>query len=403
MKTQDSLFSNRPKLSIADRLTYGSHDVGFAPYGDYWRRVRSVCVLQLLSNKRVQSYRRVREEETSLLIRKIASSPNLANLSEAFQKMTNDVVCRIALGKKYSGGGEGMVFGEIVDALIELLGTFSVGDYVPWLGWINRINGLDARVANVAKMYDEFLQRVIEEHREKGDGSAVDFVDVLLQFQRESEEKVEDYTIKAVIEDMFNAGTHSTSTALEWTIAELIKNPRTMKTLQTEVREIGKSKDEINEDDIEKMPYLKAAIKEGLRLHAPTPLLLPREPTRDTKVLGYDVARGTQVMINAWAINKDPASWGEDAEEFRPERFLDSSVDLRGKHLQFIPFGAGRRGCPGITFTLAVNELALAKLVHKFDFGLPGGVRVEDLDMTEASGVSVRRKSPLVVVATPAA
>ena len=202
---------------------------------------------------------------------------------------------------------------------------------------------------------------------------------------------------------MFNAGTHTTSTALEWTIAELIKNPRTMKTLQTEVREIGKGKDEINEDDIEKMPYLKAAIKEGLRLHAPTPLLLPREPTRDTKVLGYDVARGTQVMINAWAINKDPASWGEDAEEFRPERFLDSSVDLRGQHLQFIPFGAGRRGCPGITFTLAVNELALAKLVHKFDFGLPGGVRVEDLDMSEASGVSVRRKSPLVVVATPAA
>ncbi|XP_047959799.1 cytochrome P450 71A6-like [Salvia hispanica] len=407
MKTQDSLFSNRPKLSIADRLTYGSHDVGFAPYGDYWRRVRSVCVLQLLSNKRVQSYRRVREEETSLLLRKIASSQNQTNLSEAFQKLTNDVVCRIALGKKYSGGDgeEGMVFGEIVDALIELLGTFSVGDYVPWLGWINRINGLDARVASVAKMYDEFLQRVIEEHREKGEreGRVADFVDVLLQFQRESEEKVEDYTIKAVIEDMFNAGTHTTSTALEWTIAELIKNPRTMKTLQTEVREIGKGKDEINEDDIEKMPYLKAAIKEGLRLHAPTPLLLPREPTRDTKVLGYDVARGTQVMINAWAINKDPASWGEDAEEFRPERFLDSSVDLRGQHLQFIPFGAGRRGCPGITFTLAVNELALAKLVHKFDFGLPGGVRVEDLDMSEASGVSVRRKSPLVVVATPAA
>ncbi|KAG6402010.1 hypothetical protein SASPL_138879 [Salvia splendens] len=375
-----------------------------------WKRMRaSTPPLARVSNKRVQSYRRVREQETSLLIRKIASSsPNHTNLSEAFQKVTNDVVCRIALGKKYSGGdGEGIVFGEIIDALIELLGTFSVGDYVPWLGWINRINGLDARVANVAKMYDEFLQRVIEEHREKGegggDGSAEDFVDVLLQFQRESEVKVEDYTIKAVIEDMFNAGTHSTSTALEWTIAELIKNPRTMKTLQTEVREIGKGKDEINEDDIEKMPYLKAAIKEGLRLHAPTPLLLPRAPTQDTKVLGYDVARGTHVMINAWAINKDPASWGDDAEEFRPERFLDSSVDLRGQHLQFIPFGAGRRGCPGITFTLAVNELALAKLVHKFDLGLPGGVRVEDLDMTEASGVSVRRKSPLVVVATPAA
>nr|AJD25150.1 cytochrome P450 CYP71A59 [Salvia miltiorrhiza] len=409
MKNQDSVFASRPKLSIADRLTYGSMDVGFAPYGDYWRRVRSVCVLQLLSTKRVQSYRGVREEETSIMIEKIIrmqTSSHAVNLSDLFQPMMNDVVCRVALGRKYEGDeGEGRWFGEVMEGLIGLLGTFSVGDYVPWLGWINRINGLDARVEHVAKQYDEFLERVIQQHRDRGgvgdDGAALDFVDVLLQFQRESEmtSPVEDYTIKAVIMDMFNAGTHTTSTALEWTVAELMKNPRALRKLEKEVREVGAGKEEINEDDVEKMPYLKAAFKEGLRLHAPTPLLLPRESTRDTNVLGYDIARGTHVMINAWAINRDPSSW-EDPEEFLPERFLDSSIDLRGQHLQFIPFGAGRRGCPGITFALAAGELALAKLVHKFDFALPHGV--EDLDMTEATGISVHKKSPLLVITTPA-
>lgn len=104
-------------------------------------------------------------------------------------------------------------------------------------------------------------------------------------------------------------------------------------------------------------------------------------------------------MINAWAINRDPSLW-ENPEEFHPERFLDSNIDLRGQHLQFIPFGAGRRGCPGITFALAVNGLALAKLVHNFNFDLPNGTRVGDLDMTEATGITVRKKSPLLVVAT---
>ncbi|KAK6123577.1 hypothetical protein DH2020_042680 [Rehmannia glutinosa] len=415
MKNQDVIFSNRPKLSIPDRLIYGSRDVAFAPYGEHWRQVRSICVLQLLSNKRVQSFRRVREEETSAMVEKIrqlAFSSSVVNLSEFLVSLTNDVLCRAAFGKKYSDHGKGKEFKIILKEFVLLLGTTSLGDYIPWLRWINRVNGLDARVEKNAKMFDEFLEVVLQEHRDAekrdenigGDGE-LDFVDILLQFQRENKgsSSVDDDTIKAILlsswQDMFAAGTDTTVTIVEWAIAELIKNPRTMKILQNEVRKVAERKEDINEDDLEKMPYLKAVMKESLRLHIPSPLLVPHESTQDTKVMGYDIAAGTRILINAWAIGRDPSLW-ENPEEFRPERFLDSSIDYRGLHFELVPFGAGRRGCPGISFGLAVDELALAKLVHNFNFALPNGERDEDLDMSETTGITVHKKLSMLVIAT---
>ncbi|KAK6148276.1 hypothetical protein DH2020_019188 [Rehmannia glutinosa] len=314
---------------------------------EYWRQVRSICVLQLLSNKRVQSYRPVREEETSAMVEKIRQlgfSSSVVNLSDVLVSLTNDIICRVALGRKYNDYGEDKKFKNLLLESGELLGATSLGDYIPWLGWIDRVNGLDAR-------------------------------------------------------DMFAAGTDTTCSALEWAIAELIKNPRVMKILQNEVREVDKRKEEIGEDDVEKMPYLKAVIKESLRLHSPVPLLIPRESTQDTKIMGYDISAGTRVVINAWAIARDPSLW-ENPEDFIPERFLGSSIDFRGLHFELVPFGSGRRGCPGIAFAMAVDELALAKLVHTFNFALPNGGREEDLNMSETTGITVHKKFPLLVAVT---
>ncbi|KAL8462067.1 hypothetical protein ACS0TY_033227 [Phlomoides rotata] len=406
MKNQDLIFSNRPKLSIPDRLEYGSKDIGFSPYGEYWRQVKSICVLHLLSLKRVQSFHRVREEETSLMVVKIKSSSSVINLSELLVSLTNDVVCRVAFGRKYDEDGEGRKLKMLLEEFVVLLGTFNVGDYVPWLAWVNKINGLDRKVEKVAKQLDEFYEGLIQEHKERkrdksGDDLIWDIVDILLEYQRENEgsSPVEDDTIKAVVQDIFAGGTDSTATALEWTIAELIRNPRSMETLQNEVRQVARNEQEINEKDVKKMPYLKAVIKEGLRLHAPLPLLVPRESTQDTKLQGYEITSGTHVLINVWAIARDPSFW-ENSEKFIPERFLDTNIDFKGLHFEFTPFGAGRRGCPGVGFTLAVVELALAKLVHNFNFALPDGARVEDLDMSEVYGISVRKKFPLLLVAT---
>ncbi|CAL5441236.1 unnamed protein product [Camellia sinensis] len=388
MKTHDLAFSSRPKTSIATRLTYNSKDVGFSPYGEYWRQVRSICVLHLLSNRRVQSFRNVREEETALMI-------------------------EVALGRKYGGTKGGRRFKELLVMVGELLGAFNEGDYIPWLAWMNRINGLDAKVESVFKEVDEFLEGVVEEHVDRrqrqgsdsvhiGSESKHDFVDLLLQIQQENTAgpPIHRDTIKALILDMFGAGTDTIFTTMEWTMAELLKHPQIMKKLQNEVRKIGKGKLNITEDDLENMYYLRAVIKESLRMHPPVPLLVPRESIQDAKVMDYDIVAGTQVIVNAWAIARDPLSW-EDPEEFRPERFLNSSIDFKGHNFEFIPFGAGRRGCPGILFAMNVDELALASVVHKFNLSLPDGVSGKDLDMTEAAGSTIHKKNPLIVVPTP--
>ena len=190
MKTNDVIFSNRPKSSISARLLYDYKDVANAPYGEYWRQMKSICVLHLLSTRRVQSFRRVREEETALLIEKISSSSSSTpmDLNHMFLSLTNDIICRVALGRKYSGDGTGRKFKELLMEFGRLLGVFNVGDYIPWLSWVNFINGLDATVVKVAKEFDRFLDEVVNEHverRKRGgvDEKVKDFVDVLLDIQ----------------------------------------------------------------------------------------------------------------------------------------------------------------------------------------------------------------------------
>ncbi|CAI9260168.1 unnamed protein product [Lactuca saligna] len=193
---------------------------------------------------------------------------------------------------------------------------------------------------------------------------------------------------------MFSAGTDTTFTTLEWTLSELIKHPPAMKKLQQEATIIAEGRSTILEQDLEKMQYLKAVVKESMRLHTPVPLI-PRETTEGVELMGYDIPVGTQVLVNVWAIGRDPTVW-EDSNKFRPERFLDNSTEYKSLHYDWLPFGAGRRGCPGIQFATTIIELALANMVHKFDFELPNGVKNEDIDMSETYGITVHKKSSLI-------
>lgn len=182
-------------------------------------------------------------------------------------------------------------------------------------------------------------------------------------------------------------------------ISELVRNPRVMKKLQKEISLIAKGKPKITADDVGKLEYLRAVFKETLRLHAPAPLVI-RASSQDVKLLGYDIKAKTRVFINVWAIGQDPKIW-EDPKEFRPERFLDTPFDYKGNHYEFIPFGGGRRGCPGIHFANTLMELVLANVVYKFDVALPNGERGENLDMSESSALTVHRKNHLLLVAIP--
>ncbi|KAK4735183.1 hypothetical protein R3W88_009444 [Solanum pinnatisectum] len=409
MKTHDLVWADRPKSSMTDGLFYGSKDVAFSPYGEYWRQIRSITVLHLLSNKRVQSYRRVREGEISNMIEKIRqkcdSSNSVIDLRDVFSCLTHNIISRVNIGRTYNEGECGIAVKALIEELLILIGTFNIGEYIPWLKWLNKINGLDSRVKKVAKDLDAFIESLIEERMirnkkaECSAGEATDFLGVLLKIQdgKETGFPLQRDSLKALLLDTFVAATESTYTALEWIMTELLRHPRVMKNLEDEVRELAQGITEITEDDLGNMHYLKAVIKETLRLHPPSPLLIPRESMEDVKLLDYHIPGKTQVIINAWAIGRDPLSW-DDPEEYRPERFLNSDIDVKGLNFELIPFGAGRRGCPGTAFAIVVIELALAKIVHNFNFAVP---KEEDLDMTECPGITVGRKSPLLAVATP--
>ncbi|KAK4479067.1 hypothetical protein RD792_014578 [Penstemon davidsonii] len=322
-----------------------------------------------------------------------------------FVSLTNDVICRSAFGRKYSEREDGKKFLMLLVELSQLTGNLSIGEFIPCLSWINRVNGFHARVDKAANEVDCFLDQVMQEHQINAGPAVIgerreNFMGILLKIYNDNTTSVsiDAENIKAIILVIFAGGTDTTTATLVWAMTELLWHPIVMNKLQNEIREILRDKHDINDKDLENMHYLKAVVKETLRYHTTAPLY-PREAREDTKVMGYEVASGTMVLINAWAIGRDPAYWDEP-EKFKPERFLNSSIDFMGLDFQLLPFGAGRRRCPGIKFAIAQVELVLANLLQKFEWELPQGIKPQDLDTIELHGSTIHRKNPLFAVAT---
>ncbi|ONM28270.1 Cytochrome P450 71A26 [Zea mays] len=415
MKTRDLAFASRPRVRMAERLLYG-RDVAFVPYGEHWRQGRRVCVLHLLSQRRVSSFRHAREQEVAAMLARVRRGGAPAvNLTAHIISYTNGIISRAAFGgigyyDGPDGGGEKLA--KLFADFEGLLGTVTVGEFVPWLAWVDALMGLDAKAARTSAQMDAFLEQVIADHRRRrrgghreGGDDHRDFVDVLLDVNEDEAHAggatFDDVAIKAIILDMFAAATDTSYTTLVWAMAELINHPREMRKVQDEVRAAVGGGGRVTEDHLEELRYLRCVIKETLRLRTPLPLLVPRETTVDTELLGYHVPAGTRVIVNAWAIARDPATW-ERADEFVPERFAgdDLTADylMPGQDFRSVPFGAGRRGCPGVGFSVPTMELALASLLYHFDWELPAGVAAK-LEMDEVNGLSVRRKAPLYLVA----
>ncbi|XP_064956495.1 cytochrome P450 71A1-like [Musa acuminata AAA Group] len=415
LRNQDRACAGRPALKAARILLYGCKDLAFAPYGDYWKQLRKICSVHLLSPKRVQSYRLMREEEVESMMGKISSqasaSANVIDLSEVLYSFTNDVLCRVVSGKFTREEGRNRLFSELVGENSALTSKIFVGDYIPWLGWLDMFFGSVARCNKNKARWDKLLDEVIKEHAvrsvqhggEENDGEEKDFVDVLLSLQKDAamDFALTTEDIKALLVDMFGAGTDTSYITLEWAMAELIRSPRAMRKLQDEVRRgRGSVEGLVREEEVSQMAYLKAVVKEVLRLHPPAPLLVPRELLEDCSIQGYSIPKKARVFVNAWSMGRDPRSW-ESPEEFRPERFADGTLDFTGNDARYVPFGAGRRICPGQNFAVAALELALANLVSRFDWELPGGLTREELQMNEAPGTTIQRQGRLHLVAKP--
>ncbi|CAF2015493.1 unnamed protein product [Brassica oleracea var. botrytis] len=329
-ETSTSSASTRTALSIPLAFAMG-HSCSFtlpafSPYGEYWRQMKSICVMNLLTNKTIRSFEDIRAEEINVLMGKLekaSSSYSPVNLSKLFINLSNDFITRVVLGKKYSTEGGEYISQNVVRKFMELVGTFPLGDFIPKLAWVEKIPGLDKKVEEV---YKEFLLSCF------------------------------------FLEDMLFGAATTTFALLEWTMTELMRHPECMKKLKDEIHFVSTHNLYVTEQEAEKMSYLNLVIKEALRLHPGVPIA-PRQLSEDVKVHGYDIAAGTQVLINIWAIQRDVSAWGQDAEELRPGRHLDTVVDFQGQNLKFIPFGSGRRQCPGSGYVVALVEVTLANLV----------------------------------------
>nr|AGC29947.1 CYP71BE30 [Sinopodophyllum hexandrum] len=404
-KTHDIMFLDRPFMFAPSIVTYGAKDIVLAPYGEFWRQMRKISTLEVFSAKRVQSFQSVREDEVSMLIESISSmNGSVFNLTKRIFSFMNDLTARVAFGNKCK---DQEAFVSMMDQVIKVSGGFGVADLYPSLEIINVISGLKSEMEGIHQKTDEILENIIKEHMQRNnnpnkDVNEEDIVDVLLRLQKDANLgfQLTSDNIKAVLFDIFSGGSETSSTVMDWAICELMKSPTSMEKVQREVRQVLNGKTNIIETDIHELKYLKSVIKETLRLHPPFPLLIPRECRERCEVDGYEIPVGTKIIVNAWAIGRDPQHW-KDAEKFVPERFDEGSVDYKGAHFQYIPFGAGRRICPGISLGVANIELALAQLLYHFDWKLPNGVGTDELDMAEAFGLAVRRRKDLYVNATP--
>ncbi|KAK9725764.1 hypothetical protein RND81_05G167600 [Saponaria officinalis] len=406
MKTQDLNFCSRPKLIGMHRLSYNGLDVAFAPYGEYFREVKKLSVIHLLSNKRVESFAPIRQEEVTRLINKIAMiayNIQVVNLSELLMVFATSNICKIAFGKRYEDDeGSRSKFHGLLNETQALFVGFFFADYFPFLGWLDKLTGQNSRLEKLFRKMDVFYEEIINHHLDpnRPKDEQEDIIDVLLQLKNQRSFAFEltlDH-IKAILMIIFVAGTDTSTAMVEWAMTELIKNPTSLQKVQEELRNAVKNKGYMVEEDLLKLEYFKAVVKEAFRLHPAVPLLVVRETIRKAKLNGYDIQPKSLVHVNVWAIGRDPELW-KDPEVFMPERFIGSSIDYRGQDFELIPFGAGRRICPGLALGVANFELTLANLLYSFDWELPFGVKKEDIDTDVIPGITMHKKIPLCLVA----
>ncbi|CAN1220914.1 Cytochrome P450 71D10 [Linum grandiflorum] len=381
------------------RLQLGLLDIGFAPYGPYWRQLRKICKSDLLSSGRVGSFRKIREDEATKLVREIAEEAQGnegVNLSKKLSGMTYGIALSSAFGRNCKARED---YIAIVHRIFKMMTGFTLVNLFPGVKLLEWATGMKPKLMKLHGEKDGIVQRILDDHKQRlqQNGNEEDLTDVLLRFQEPGDLvfPLTDDSIKA------NLCAETSSATMEWAMSEMLLNPQVMERAQSEVRRVFMGKSAVDESLLHELHYLKALIKETLRLHPPSPLLMPRESSEACEIKGYNIPCKSRVIINAWAIQRDSDYWPDHPERFAPERFLESPLDYKGSEFHFIPFGAGRRMCPGVLFAQANVELSLANLLFHFDWKLPEGMMTKDLDMSESFGLAVSRKQPLLAVPIP--
>ncbi|CAN0879734.1 3,9-dihydroxypterocarpan 6A-monooxygenase [Linum grandiflorum] len=420
LKTHEPIFLNRPEIANLRYLTYGGSDFATVYYGPYWKFMKQMVMNQILGTRTLDRFLPVRVEELNRFLNRALTKSrggDTMDVGGELIRLTNNVISRMMLSTRCSEGDEEA---EEVRGLVKemnVLGRqFNLEDtfwFVKMFGW--DVQGFEKRLKDVRDRYDVMMERVIEEHQElrrkrkmegiDGDDleQSKDVLDILLDVYEDenAEIKLTRENIKAFIMNIFGAGTDASSTLIEWGLLELIKHPSTMNKARQEIDSVVGRNRLIQESDIQNLPYLQAILKELLRLH-PTGALVVRESSEECTVAGYTIPTGTRLFVNIWSLGRDPDHW-KDPEKFEPERFIGerwngkgNMLDVRGQYFQLLPFGSGRRSCPGASLALRFVPTMLGAMIQCFDWEVGGD---GEIDMEEDGvGLTLGRASPLLCV-----
>ncbi|KAL3834109.1 hypothetical protein ACJIZ3_008845 [Penstemon smallii] len=410
VRDHDLVFSNRDVPVAAQVVTFGENDMVWSPNNSGWRKMRKVFAHDVLSNINLDgSYNlNIRKDVVRKTIKDIYSTKigKPIEIGDLISRCIMNIILKLLWGGTIDGEvGEKVVtdFKALLPKLVGLLEKPNISDFFPILSGLD-LQGVKKDMEITLQSYDRIIDVAIGIAKKKLSGKVMDegrkdFLQILLKLKENDEDTNRSITskqLKGMLMDVVVAGSDTQSNTVEWAMAELMNNPDIMVKVQQELSSVVGINNMVEESHAPKLQYVRAIIKETLRLHPSVPLLLTRFPTKDSTIGGYSIPKNTTVFLNAYEIQRDPSVW-DNPLKFQPERFLDTEekMDFSGNNFSYMPFGSGRRICAGTPLAERMMILLLASLVHSFEWKLPKG---ETLDMSEKFGIGLKKNTPLFVI-----
>lgn len=396
LHTQGVEFGSRTRNVVFDIFTGKGQDMVFTVYGEHWRKMRRIMTVPFFTNKVVQQYRYGWEAEAGAVVEDVKKNPESATtgivLRRRLQLMMYNNMYRIMFDRRFESEDD-----PVFNKLRALNGErsrlaqsfeYNYGDFIPILrpflrGYLKICREVKERRLQLFKDYFVDERKKLASTKPTSNNELKCAIDHILDAQQKGE--INEDNVLYIVENINVAAIETTLWSIEWAIAELVNHPQIQNKLREELDTVLGKGHQITEPDTHKLPYLQAVIKETLRLRMAIPLLVPHMNLHNAKLNNYDIPAESKILVNAWWLANNPAHW-KNPEEFRPERFFEeeSKVEANGNDFRYLPFGVGRRSCPGIILALPILGITIGRLVQNFEMLPPPGQ--SKLDTTEKGG-----------------
>ncbi|KAI3681658.1 hypothetical protein L6452_36460 [Arctium lappa] len=409
--TNDQSFSGRSITEAIRAVDHYKFSLVWSPVGDQWRRLRRITKEYLFSMQCLDASELLRRDKVRELldhVNRCSTDEKAVNIGATTFTTILNILSMLIFSLDFSqyDSVSSQEFKDTIWALMEYGGKANLADFFPILKPLDPqciVRRGSVHMKKLLSIFDKLIDQRLQTKLSSSSYNGVsstgnDVLNLLLNLKHKDESEFSQNHLGHLFVDLFVAGTDTTSSTVEWAMAELIRNPDKMATARSELVKLMQYKNRsIEERDITQLPYLRAVIKETFRLHPPAPFLVPHEAIHDVEVYGFVVPKNAQILCNVCAKGRDPNIWS-DPEKFMPERFLEVEIDYKGQYFDLIPFGTGRRICPGLNIAHRMLHMTLGSLIHKFDWKLEGDMRAEDMDMEEKFGITLQKNVPLMAI-----